>query len=102
MLLAEVLGRVWAERQVPDLDGRRMVLVRDLSTSAAHVAVDLVDAAAGNTVLVVTDDAAQTATGGAAVDAAVVALVAGADRLPDPPTSSKPRRAERRAERTSP
>jgi ethanolamine utilization protein EutN len=95
MLLAEVLGRVWAERQLPDLDGRRMVLVRDLSTSAAHVAVDLVDVAAGNTVLVVTDDAAQTATGGAAVDAAVVALVAGADRLPTPPTAPKPRRAER-------
>jgi hypothetical protein len=44
---------------------------------------------------VVTDDAAQTATGGAAVDAAVVALVAGADRLPTPPTSPKPRRAQR-------
>ena len=102
MLLAEVLGRVWAERQVPDLDGRRMVLVRELSTSAAHVAVDLVDVAAGNTVLVVTDDAAPTATGGAAVDAAVVALVAGADHLPAATTSSKPRRAERRAERTSP
>jgi ethanolamine utilization protein EutN len=95
MLLAEVLGRVWAERQVPDLDGRRMVLVRELSTSAAHVAVDLVDAAAGNTVLVVTDDAAQTATGGAAVDAAVVALVAGADRFPTPASPAKPRRAER-------
>ena len=95
MLLAEVLGRVWAERQAPDLDGRRMVLVRDLSTSAAHVAVDLIDVAAGNTVLVATDDAAQTATGGAAVDAAVVALVAGADRLPDTPKSPKPRRAER-------
>jgi microcompartment protein CcmK/EutM len=94
MLLAEVLGRVWAERQVRDLDGRRMVLVRELSTSATHVAVDLVEVAAGNTVLVVTDDAAQTATG-AAVDAAVVALVAGADRLPTPPTSPRPRRAER-------
>ena len=101
MLLAEVLGRVWAERQVPDLDGRRMVLVRDLSTSAAHVAVDLVDVAAGNTVLVVTDDAAQTATGGAAVDAAVVALVAGADRFPTS-TPEQPRRAERRAERSKP
>ena len=67
---------------MPDLDGRRMVLVRELSTSAAHVAVDLIDVAAGNTVLVATDDAAQTATGGAAVDAAVVALVAGADQLP--------------------
>jgi ethanolamine utilization protein EutN len=102
MLLAEVLGRVWAERQVPDLDGRRMVLVRELSTSAAHVAVDLVDVAAGNTVLVVTDDAAQTATGGAAVDAAVVALVAGTDRLPTPVASPTPRRSERRAERTRP
>jgi ethanolamine utilization protein EutN len=95
MLLAEVLGRVWAERQVADLDGRRMVLVRELSTGATHVAVDLVDVAAGNTVLVVTDDAAQTAVGGAAVDAAVVALVAGADRLPTPTRS-------RRAERSSP
>jgi ethanolamine utilization protein EutN len=93
MLIAEVLGRVWAERQVADLDGRRMVLVRDLSTSAAHVAVDLVEVAAGNTVLVVTDDAAQAATGGAAVDAAVVALVAGADQLPR--GTAKPRRAER-------
>lgn len=102
MLLAEVLGRVWAERQVPDLDGRRMVLVRELSTSATHVAVDLVDVAAGNTVLVVTDDAAQTATGGAAVDAAVVALVAGTDRLPNPTASPAPRRSERRAERTRP
>ena len=102
MLLAEVLGRVWAERQVPDLDGRRMVLVRELSTSATHVAVDLVDVAAGNTVLVLTDDAAQTATGGAAVDAAVVALVAGTDRLPTPTASPKPRRTERRAERTRP
>ena len=102
MLLAEVLGRVWAERQVPDLDGRRMVLVRELSTSATHVAVDLVDVAAGNTVLVVTDDAAQTATGGAAVDAAVVALVAGTDRLPTPIASPTPRRSERRAERTRP
>jgi ethanolamine utilization protein EutN len=101
MLLAEVLGRVWAERQLPDLDGRRMVLVRELSTSAAHVAVDLIDVTAGNTVLVVTDDAAQTATGGAAIDAAVVALVAGADQLPDAPTAPRPRRAERRAERTS-
>jgi ethanolamine utilization protein EutN len=72
-----------------------MVLVQDLSTSAAHVAVDLVDVTAGNTVLVVTDDAAQTATGGAAVDAAVVALVAGADRLPTPPPTAKARRAER-------
>ena len=95
MLMAEVLGRVWAERQVADLDGRRMVLVRELSTSATHVAVDLVDVAAGNTVLVVTDDAAQTATGGAAVDAAVVALVAGADQLPGTAKSPKPRRAER-------
>jgi ethanolamine utilization protein EutN len=95
MLMAEVLGRVWAERQVADLDGRRMVLVRELSTSATHVAVDLVDVAAGNTVLVATDDAAQTAVGGAAVDAAVVALVAGADRLPTPTRS-------RRAERSSP
>ena len=39
MILGEVLGRVWAERQHTGLDGRRLVLVRDLASDARHVAV---------------------------------------------------------------
>jgi ethanolamine utilization protein EutN len=81
MILGEVVGRVWNDRQVPGLQGRRLLLVRDLASDGQFVAVDLVEVAAGDVVLVVQDDAAQSAAG-AAVDAAVVALVGGADALP--------------------
>ena len=80
MILGEVLGRVWAERQHTGLDGRRLVLVRDTESGARHVAVDLLDA--GSTVLLATDEAAAAATGIASVDAAVVALVGGWDGAP--------------------
>jgi ethanolamine utilization protein EutN len=79
MLLGRVVGRVWADRQLPALRGRRFVLVQDDSTGARVVAVDLVDAGRGATVLVATDEAAQAAVGEQAVDAAVVALVADLD-----------------------
>jgi microcompartment protein CcmK/EutM len=79
MLLGRVLGRVWADRQLPALAGRRFVLVEDDSTGARVVAVDLVDAGRGATVLVATDEAAQCAAEEKAVDAAVVALVANLD-----------------------
>ena len=81
MILGEVVGRVWNDRQVPGLQGRRLLLVRDLAGDAQLVAVDLVEVAAGDVVLVVQDDAAQVAAA-APVDAAVVAVVAGADELP--------------------
>lgn len=84
MLLAEVVGRLWTDRQVHDLDGRRMVIVRDLSTEATHVAVDLIDVAAGNTVLVATDEAARSAASNPSVDAVIVALVAGMDQPAQP------------------
>lgn len=80
MLLAEVTGRLWSERQVAALETRRLVTTRPLDGEETLVAVDLVDVAAGNVVLVATDEAAQAAAGGeGGVDAAVVALVAGAD-----------------------
>ena len=62
VILGEVLGRVWADRQHTGLDGRRLVLVRDLASDARHVAVDLLDAGTGTTVLVATDEAAAAAT----------------------------------------
>lgn len=83
MILGEVVGRVWNERQVRGLEGRRLVAVRTAGAEAAIVAVDLIEVAAGNTVLLATDEAAQAAAGGdgGGVDAAVVALVSGADEL---------------------
>ena len=82
MILGQVIGRVWNERQVQGLDGRRLVAVR-VPGSAPVVAVDLIEVADGNVVLLATDEAAQAAVGGnsAGIDAAVVALVAGADKL---------------------
>jgi ethanolamine utilization protein EutN len=81
MIIGEVVGRVWNDREVPELRGRRLLLVRDLASPAQLVAVDLMEVAAGDLVLVVEEEAAQAAAG-APVDAAVVALVAGADELP--------------------
>jgi microcompartment protein CcmK/EutM len=89
MLLGRVLGRVWADRQLPALAGRRFVLVEDESTHARVVAVDLVDAGRGATVLVATDDAAQCAAQEDAVDAAVVALVADLDEPEQRPSGSQ-------------
>jgi ethanolamine utilization protein EutN len=82
VILGEVLGRVWSERQLEPLDGRRFVLVRDTGSGDQHVAVDLIDAAGGMTVLVATDEAAAAAAGASWVDAAVVALVSGYDGQP--------------------
>ena len=83
MILGEVVGRVWNDRQVPGLQGRRLLLVRELAGDAQLVAVDLVEVGTGDVVLVAQEEAAQAAAGsGGPIDAAVVALVAGADKLP--------------------
>ncbi|MFI6819831.1 EutN/CcmL family microcompartment protein [Micromonospora sp. NPDC050187] len=79
MLLGEVVAKVWADRILPPLQGRRLVLVRPRSNDAARadlVAVDPLNVGVGTTVLVATDEAAAALTGQDGVDAAVVALVA--------------------------
>lgn len=81
MILGEVVGRVWSEREVDGLGGMRMVMVRDPDSGTQRVAVDLLDAGTGTTVLVATDEAAAAVTGRSCVDAAVVALVAGWDSV---------------------
>lgn len=83
MILAEVTGRIWSEREIPSLAAHRLVTVRTVGAGEPVVAVDLIDVSAGNIVLLATDEAAQAAAGGdgAGIDAAVVALVAGADQL---------------------
>lgn len=83
MVLGEVLGQIWATRQIPQLDGRRVVVVRDPATSEVHAAVDLIGVSVGNRVLLTLDDAAIAALGGAPLDAAVVALVEETDLTRD-------------------
>jgi ethanolamine utilization protein EutN len=82
VILGEVVGRLWNDRQVAGLEGHRFVVVRAVDGGGTLVAADLVEVAAGNVVLVATDEAAQAAVGQAAgIDAAVVSLVGGADAL---------------------
>jgi microcompartment protein CcmK/EutM len=45
-MLGKVVGRVWAGRQLPGLDGPRLPLVPGIDADWCEVAVDLVDAAA--------------------------------------------------------
>lgn len=78
-MLGRVIGPVWSDRQLSSLTGRRLVLVAGLDSDHREVAVDLMDAAPGVTVLVATDEAAAAAAGDPTIDAAVVALVSGWD-----------------------
>jgi microcompartment protein CcmK/EutM len=83
MLLARVTGRVWNERAIPNLDQRRLVTIRPEGEQTTYVAVDLIDVAAPDLVVVATDEAAQAAVGGnpSGIDLAIVGLVAGADAV---------------------
>jgi len=83
VILGEVRGRIWSERQAGGLEGRRLVAVRAAGSGDLVVAVDLIDVTAGSVVLLATDEAAQAAAGGdaAGIDAVEIALVAGADDL---------------------
>ena len=83
MVLGEVVGRIWFARQIPQLEGHRMVVVRDESTDDLHVAADLIGVSKGNRVVIATDEAAMAAID-APVDAVVVALVSGMDEMAEP------------------
>ncbi len=87
MLLGRVTGRVWSDRQLPTLAGRRFLVVRSIADGQSTVAVDLLDVGVGATVLVTTDEAAAAACGVSSVDAAVVALVSDYDDLSGTPAS---------------
>jgi ethanolamine utilization protein EutN len=96
MILGQVIGRVWSDRQAPGMDGSRFVLVRPLDGSKTElVAVDLLEVGTGSTVLVATEEAAAAAAGASVIDAAVIALVSNYERKtedtpahPREPTSS--------------
>ena len=62
MNLARVIGRVWATHKDSTLEGKRILLVRPIgmdssSRGEAYLAVDSVDAGAGERVLVIDEGA---------------------------------------------
>lgn len=81
MIAGEVMGRLWNDRQVHDLEQHRLVTVRT-HDGGLIIAVDLVEVSAGNVVIVATDESAHAAIGKyCAIDAAVIGLVGGADKF---------------------
>jgi len=82
VILAKVVGTVVATRKDEKLVSSKLLLVRPVDPKGkpdgAHlVAIDTVDAGAGETVLVVSGSSARMATGltGVPVDAAIVGVI---------------------------
>ena len=82
MLLGKVIGTVVATRKEPELEGLRMLLVRDLdgdgkATGKTIVAIDAMDAGIGEVVLYCAGSAARqtAATKNRPVDHVIMAIV---------------------------
>ena len=83
MLIARVIGELVATRKHPDHEGRKLLLVQPLNLDGtdrgdAVIALDAVDAGAGDRVLIVTDGfAASTAVGRppSPIDMAVIGFI---------------------------
>ncbi len=92
MILARVLGNVVATQKNERYAGARVMLCQPMTldgaeTGATLIALDSVDAGAGDVVLIVQEGwgASTAATGepGAAIDSAIVGVVDRIDLLPD-------------------
>jgi microcompartment protein CcmK/EutM len=92
MLIARVIGDLVATRKHSDHEGRKLLLVQPLNLDgsdrgAAVIALDAVDAGAGDRVLIVTDGfAAATAVGRplpSPIDMAVIGFIDRVDLPPD-------------------
>lgn len=77
MRLGRVVGKVWCTRKALELKGCKLLAVEVKGEKEAWICADGVGAGRGETVLLSTGAAARLAVGdtGAAVDAAVVAIV---------------------------
>ncbi|SKA72174.1 EutN/CcmL family microcompartment protein [Desulfobaculum bizertense] len=82
MIIAKVIGNVWATRKEDTLNGLKLMVVQrvDLADKAAHesfIAVDCVGAGIGEQVLVTTGSSARQALRNeqSPVDAAIVGII---------------------------
>lgn len=84
MIIAKVIGNIWATRKESSLVGLKLLIVQPLNildndspSGTSMVAADLIGAGMGETVIVVTGSSARIATGNenTAVDATVIGIV---------------------------
>lgn len=78
MIICEVIGNVWATKKEPLLEGFKLMVVKEkTSSSMTLVAVDIVGAGIGEQVLVVKGSTARRAAGedSLPIDAAIVGII---------------------------
>ena len=81
MLICEVIGHVWATKKQPELEGFKLMVVRETQTNEksgkTFVAADTVGAGVGEQVLVVDGSTARRALGAdnLPIDCAIVGII---------------------------
>ncbi len=81
MIICEVIGHVWATKKMQELEGLKLMVVRETETNirggSVFVAADQVGAGIGERVLVVSGSTARVAAGGndLPVDCAIVGII---------------------------
>ncbi len=80
MIICRVVGHVWATKKEPNLEGLKLMVVREEGTEGSdktYVAADIVGAGVGEQVLVVSGSTARKAFGSDDVpaDMAIVAII---------------------------
>ncbi len=80
MIICRVVGHVWATKKEPNLEGLKLMVVREEGTDKpdqTYVAADIVGAGVGEQVLVVSGSTARKAFGSDDVpaDMAIVAII---------------------------
>ena len=87
MKVAKVIGNIWATKKEERLQGYKFLLIQYVDVtngdvkSNPEVAVDMIDAGVGETVIVVSGSSARNASGNVnlPVDATIVGIVDGLD-----------------------
>lgn len=81
MIICEVIGHVWATKKEAELEGLKLMVVKEVETNekngAVFVAADVVGAGIGERVLVVNGSTARRAVGTdeSPVDCAIVGII---------------------------
>lgn len=63
MIICKVIGHVWATKKEPNLEGLKLMVVREEHSDKTHVAADVVGAGIGEKVLVVSGSTARSVFG---------------------------------------
>ena len=79
MIICRVIGHVWSTKKDPELEGLKLMVVRDLHNGkdSTYVAADVVGAGVGEDVLVVSGSTARKAFGrdNVPADMAIVGII---------------------------